>query len=98
MAADSKDEEDLPVAELDDPVWHKELVLNSRDYLCIHEIPRPATPPPQPQPGTATPTPQPDQGLPDTPPHQANQVGVLPELELMELDIPDDIPELIGAP
>ena len=46
LAADSKDEEDLPVAELNDPMWDKELVPDSREYLCIHEIPRLATPTP----------------------------------------------------
>ena len=44
------------------------------------------------------PLPQPNQGLPDTPPQQSNQVEVPPELELMELDVPDDIPDLIDVP
>ena len=50
---DSEDEEDLLTADLDEPVWSKEPVLDSREYLCIHEAPRPATP----QPIPATPTP-----------------------------------------
>ena len=50
-AADSEDEEeDLPTAELDDPMWDEEPVPDSREYLCIHEIPWLAIPPPQPMP------------------------------------------------
>ena len=68
LAADSKGEEvDLPMAELDDPVSDKKLIVDSREYLCIHEIGRLATPQP-PQPVPVTPTPQPNQVLPDTPP------------------------------
>ena len=33
---DSDDEEYLPTAEQDDPVWSKEPVPNSQKYLCIH--------------------------------------------------------------
>ena len=49
--------------------------------------------PPHPTPTVCTsdPTPQPKQGLPDMPPQQPNQGEVSPELELMELDVPDDI-------
>ena len=32
------DEEALPTADLDDPVWEEELVPDSREYLCIHDI------------------------------------------------------------
>ena len=85
LAADSEDkEEDLPMAELDDTMWDEEPVPDRREYLCIHEIPRPATPPPQP-----------NQGLPYTPSQQPNQVEVSPEFELIKLDIPADIPLLI---
>ena len=68
---DSEDKEDLLTVDLDDPVWSKEPVLDSQMYLCIHEIPRPATPPnqPSPQPIPATPHLQHDQELPVTPPH-----------------------------
>ena len=55
-------------------------------------------PPPHPQPVPVTPAPQPNQGLPDTPPQHPNQVEVPPELELMELDVLDDIPDLIDMP
>ena len=52
----------------------------------------------QPQP---IPAPHPSsltQGLWDTPPQQPNQVEVFPELELMELDVSDVIPDLIDVP
>ena len=78
--------------------WMKEPVMDSRKYLCIHEIPRLAIPPPHQQPIPATPSIQPDQGLPDTPPQQPNQVEVPPQLELMELDVPDDIPDFVDVP
>ena len=42
---DSKDEEYLPAVDLDDLVWSKDTVPDSHEYLCIHEIPRLATPP-----------------------------------------------------
>ena len=45
---DSGDEEYLPTVDLDDPVWSEEPVPDSQEYLCIHQIPRPATPPLQP--------------------------------------------------
>ena len=42
---DSEDgEEPLPTADLDNLVWDKEPVPDSREYLCIHKIPRLATP------------------------------------------------------
>ena len=45
---DSDDEEYLPTADLDDPVWSEEAVPDSQEYLCIHQKPRAATPPLQP--------------------------------------------------
>ena len=74
-------------------MWDKELVLDSREYLCIHEIPMLASPHPHPIP-VASP-PQPDQGLSDPPPQQPNHMEVPPEVKWMELDIPDfkDIPK-----
>ena len=44
---DSNKEEYFPTADLNDWVWHEEPVLNTLKHLCIHQIPRPATPPPQ---------------------------------------------------
>ena len=86
------------MAELDDPMWDEEPLLDSREYLYIHEIPRPATPHPHPQPIPATPTLQPDHGLPDTPPQQPNQVELSQELELMELDVLDAVSDFIDMP
>ena len=56
------DKEYLPTADLDDLVWSEEHVPDSQEYLCIHKILRPATPPLQPNQVDvpATPTPQPD--------------------------------------
>ena len=42
---DSNDEEYLPTANLDDPVWPGEPMPDSQEYLWIHKIPRPASPP-----------------------------------------------------
>ena len=46
------EEEDFPTADLDDPVWSEEPILNSQQHLCIHQIPyhppRSAAQPPQP--------------------------------------------------
>ena len=51
VAADSEDkEEDLPMAELDNPLWDKEPAPDSREYCCIQEISRLATLPSPPQP------------------------------------------------
>ena len=99
---DSEDEEDLLTADLDDPVWSKEPVLDSWEYLCILKMPRSTTlpnqPPPQPNQGVpTTPTPQPDQGVPATPP-QPEQIEMPPNYELMELDIPEDILDLLDVP
>ena len=94
---DSEDnEEPLPTADLDDPVWDEESVQDSRKSICIHEIPRPATPTAQPVP--AIPPLQPDQGIPAMLPQQPDQVEVLLEFELMEPDIPEDIPDLLDVP
>ena len=87
------DEELLPTADLDDLVQDEELVLDSRKYICIHDIPRLATPSQCPKPMPATSPSQPDQGVPATPPEQPDQVEVPPEFELMELDVPEDIPD-----
>ena len=72
---DSKDK-DLLTAELDDQVWPEDPVPDSQEYLCIHEIPRLATPPSQtpPQPIPATPSLQLNQELPVTPLLQPHQV------------------------
>ena len=65
---DSEDnKEPLPAADLDDMVWDEELVPDSREYLCIYEIPRLTTPTPQPVP--LTPPQQPNQGVPAMPPN-----------------------------
>ena len=99
LSADSEDEEDyLYMAELDNPVWDEELVPDNREYLYIYEIPRPGTPPPHPQPIPLT---LPLQPWPRTSRHtyeQPKQVEVFPELELMEQDVPDNIPDLIDVP
>ena len=78
-------EEDLLTAGLDDQVWSTSPLLNSQEYLCIHEVPRPATPPNQqsPHPIPATPPPQPNQGVPVTPPLQPDQLEMPPNNELM---------------
>ena len=97
LPTDSEDEEeDLPNPSLHDPVWEKESLPDSMEYCCIHEIPRPATPPPYPQPAPVTPPVQPHQGVPASPPQ--HQVEVPQELVLMELDILDDIPDLLAMP
>ena len=44
---DSNDEDFLPTADLHDQVWSKKPVSDSPKCLCIHQIPRPATSPPQ---------------------------------------------------
>ena len=53
LTEEDSEDEDPPTA---DPVWSKEPVLDSKEYLYIHKIPRPATPPnqPSPQPIAAT--------------------------------------------
>ena len=62
------------MAELDNPVWDEGSVLDSREYLYIHEIPRPDTSPQHPKPISVTPPKQTDQELPDTPFQQPSQV------------------------
>ena len=86
--------------DLNDPVWFEEPVLDSWEYLCTHEIPRSATPPNQPPPQSipATPSQQPDQGVPVTPSPQPDQVEMPPDYELMDLNIPEDIPDLLHIP
>ena len=96
---DSKDgEEPLPTADLDNLVWDEEPVPDSREYLCIHEILRPAMPTPPSWPIPVTPPLQPNQGVSATPHQQPDHVEVVPEFELMELDIPEDIPGLLDVP
>ena len=84
---DSEDEEYLLTVDLYDPVWSEELVPDSHKYLCIHEIPR-----------LATPTQWPNQGVPATPPLLPDQIEMLPDHDLMDLDIPGDIPDLLDVP
>ena len=96
------------IADLDDLVWSEEPVPDSQEYLYIHKIPRAATSTPTQSSGHASnPTAQPNQvDMPATPPLQPNQVDMLitpsPQPgqvdELMELDIPEDIPDLIDVP
>ena len=69
-------------------MWSGEPVPDSWEYLCIHEIPRPAIPPPQPN----------EVEMPANPLLQPDQVEMPPEPELMESDIPEDIPDLIDIP
>ena len=97
---DSKDKEDLPTVDLDDPVLSKEPLLDSREFMCIHEILRPATPSNQPPPQAipATPPPQVNQESPVIPSLQPDQVEMPPDYELMDLDIPEDIPDLLDIP
>ena len=89
------DEEPLPTADLDDLVSDEELVPDSREYLSIHEIPRLATPNPTPTP--VTPPLQPDLGVPTMLTSQTDQGELPPEFELMELDNPEDIPDLLDV-
>ena len=90
-------EEDLPTVELDDPMWDKDPLPDSREYHCIHGIPR-LTTPPQPHSLYQQPHPAAHQGVSAMPPQQPYQVEVPSKLELMEMDIPDDIPDLIDVP
>ena len=69
----SNDEEFLPTADLDDPIWSKEPVPNSREYLCIHQIPRSVAPTPQPDEVKMPPKPeQMDIDIPEDLPHLIN--------------------------
>ena len=96
-AMDSEDEEYLQNADLDDPVWSKEPVLDSHEYLCIHEIPRPAIPTSQTNQGVpAIQPPHPNQGVPAMPPQQPGQVERPPDV--LKLDIPESIPDLLDVP
>ena len=79
-------------------MWGEDLVQESRKSLCIHEIHRLATPTPPLQPIPATPPPQANQEIPATPSQQPDQVEVPPEFQLMELDIPEGIPDLLDVP
>ena len=77
---DSIDEEYLLTADLDDLVWSVEPLPDNQECLCMHKIPRPATP-----------TPQLNQvEMPAIPPLQPDQIEMLPE---MELDIPEGTPD-----
>ena len=84
---DSKDDECLLTADLGDQVWSEEPVPDGWEYLCIHKIPRPATPPLQPN----------QVEVPEIP-LQPNQVEMPLGPEYMEVDIPEDIPDLIDIP
>ena len=96
---DSDEEEWLLTVDLDDPVWSKEPVPDSQEDLCIHDIPRPATPSPQPnQRVPSTPPLQHNQGLPATPAPHPDQIEMPPDHEVMELNIPGDVPDLINVP
>ena len=85
---DSEDEEYLPTAGLDDPVWSEEPVPDRGEYLCIHKISRPETLSPQPN----------QVEMPETSTLQSDQVVMPPEPQLMGIDIPEDIPDLIDVP
>ena len=71
----SNDEKFLPTADLEGLVWSEEPVPVNWEYLCIHQLPRPATPPPQ-----------------------TNQVEIPPDLEQMDIDILEDLPDVINVP
>ena len=77
---DSDNEEDFPTAELKDPVWSEKPVCN-RHWLCIDPIPCSSITGNTPRP----PTPQP----------QPIQEEVPPETELMDVSVPDDLPNII---
>ena len=83
---DSGDKEYLLTSDLDDPGWSEEPVLDSHEYLCINEIPRLATPPLQP-----------NQGVLATPPLLLEHIEMSLDHELMELYIPEDIPDLLDV-
>ena len=57
--------------------WYglRSLYLVEKKHLCIHQISRPTTSPPQP-----------------------NQAEVPPELEQMDVEILDDLPDIINIP
>ena len=86
------DKEPLPTADLYNPVWDEELVPDRRKS-CIHEIPRPATPPPQSVSATHPHSPRGPSHIAPA----ADQVAVAPEFELMELDISEDISDLLDV-
>ena len=84
---DSDDDKYLPTADLDKLVWYEEPVQDSQEYLSIHEIPRPAAPPPQPNQVEMSGTPPPQSNkeeIQETPPTQTEQVEMPPQYELME--------------
>ena len=80
-------------------MWSQEPVPDSWEYLCIHKILRPATPPNQlpPQPIPAILPLLFNQELPVTPPPQPDQLVMSPDYELIYLAIPEDIPDLLDA-
>ena len=90
------DEESLPTADIDDLVRDEEPVPDSRECLCICEICRLSTTPPQPVPVTQLL--QLDQGIPAMSPQQPDQVEVPLHLKLMELDTTEDVPNLLDVP
>ena len=72
---DSNDEEYLPTTDLDNLVSSRKPVPKSWEYLCIHQIPRPATTSPQ-----------------------LDQVEMPPEPEQMDIEIPENLPDLFDVP
>ena len=85
---DYEDIQYLPTADLDDPDGPRSLLPDSLEYLCIHQILR-----------QTTLSLQPNQGeMLATPPQQPNQVEMPTEPDLMDIDIPEDIPDFIDIP
>ena len=91
---DSNNEEYLPTADLDNLVWSEEPVPNNWEYMCIHLLPRPATP--SPQPNQVEMLSEPEQPAAPTP--QPDHVEMSPVSENMDIDIPEDTPDLINIP
>ena len=73
--------------DLDDAVRSEEPVAESWEYLCIHEIARLEMPPIQP-----------NKGVPPTSPPVPDQIEMPPDHELMDLEIPEGILDLLDVP
>ena len=82
---DSEDEECLPTADLDDPVCSGELYLTSTSIYVYMRYPGQ-----QPHPTAQS------RSASNPIPPQPDQVEI--PLDLMELDIPGDMPDLIDVP
>ena len=96
---DSEDDEHFPTAGLDDPVWSEQSLLDSHEYLCIHKIPRPATPPHSSIKEFQKPhIHSPNQGVPANLSPQPDQTEMPLDHEHMELNIMEDITDLIDDP